>query len=87
MPYCATEEERQTGIFYHGNSLLWTALPCGTTQANTYTYSNIVFPTGAIMTDDKISGIQLRIKCLLIALNNIEFKLNLQIMIHRINAY
>lgn len=39
------------------------------------------------MTDDKISGIQFRIKCLLIALNDIEFKLKLQIMIHRINAY
>jgi len=39
------------------------------------------------MTDDKISGIQLRMKCLLIALNHIIFKLKLQIMIHRINAY
>jgi hypothetical protein len=53
----------------------------------TQTYSNIVFPTGAIMTDDKISGIQLRITCLLIALNHVEFKLKLQIMRHTINAY
>jgi hypothetical protein len=50
-------------------------------------HRHIVFSTGAIMTDDKISGIQLRIKCLLIALNHIEFELKLQIMIHRINVY